>query len=270
MAYGTFSINMCYKESLDFGGYLTFICATTPITLWWLLAGLAFYTKDFYVQLLSSSYWVTAVASFVLQELIKQNHPHPDCNPGWGSPAFEVQLAYHFMVLMLSHRLYWIGAVGLMDTFRGFMLVVLVPLVLILSGNYTFEQVAIGAVVGLFTGAASVQFIFLFWLDRIEVIAKHPALVKWGFTCGLSMFYTNKTQHNTDMPHKPVSLDPFMSELPSDKLSSRIKYPIRRPRLITEAVVQTLPPEAPIYSHLLNNGAKLVETAIFGGKSFDF
>lgn len=273
MPYQAFITSLCYKDSLDWSGWVSWFFYTTPITLWWLLAGLAFYTKDCYVQLLSSSYWITAVTNIILQELIQERHPNVVCNnSGWGNPSFESQLAYHFMIMMLIHRLYWIGAVGILDVFRGFLLVVVVPIVLVVSGNYSIVQVLIGAIVGALTGLFASQAIYLFWIDRLKIIATHPIFVRWGYR-DVSTFYTNgapvspppppplpsemsdSTTINTipDQESAFHLLDPFLTEMKPSELSSRLKYPIRRP--------------LPIIGQELS---QLISAALMGGGTFEF
>lgn len=191
LAYAT---AICYRSGLDAGGYITWFFYNMPITVWYLLAGVAFYSSDVYIQLLSSSYWLNLGVTAIIQESAKSVRPHQACNnQGYGLPAWEVSLAYHYIVMMACHR--WLNArrLGLFDLFRAVLIGVLVPVVLSVSGNYTAWQLGAGVLVGSGVGAYVMIVMTTFWVDRLAFVTKDaPILNHWGFRNGSQSFYTDK------------------------------------------------------------------------------
>jgi len=185
---------ICYRSGLDIGGYLTWFFYNMPITVWYLLAGVAFYSSDVYIQLLSSSYWLNLGIATILQESSESARPYPNCNnQGYGLPAWEVSLAYHYIVMMAWHRLINTHRLGLFDLFRGVLIGVIVPVVLGISGNYSVWQMVTGAFVGTSVGVYVMFNMTTFWVDRLAFVTKDaPILNHWGFRNGAQSFYTDK------------------------------------------------------------------------------
>ena len=138
-------------------------------------SGYAFFTGFIYVQLLSSSFWLTFMASTTLQAIIARAVPHPSCNSSsWGNPSFETQLVYHYVAMLIVHRLYWRIPIGVMAIARAAALCVMLPILYVWSGNSTIAQVVFGALAGLLVGLLSTVSIYLFWLPRIWVLTENP------------------------------------------------------------------------------------------------
>lgn len=186
--------SVCYRDGLDIGGYIAWFFYNLPITVWYLLAGVAFYSSDVYIQLLSSSYWLNLAVVVLIAESAQSPRPHPACNnQGYGLPAWESSLAYHYIVMMLCHR--WMNwrRLSLFDLFRGVLIGVIVPLALGLSGNYSAWQIFAGILVGIGVGGYVMISVATFWMDRLAFITKDaPILNHWGFKNGAQSFYTDK------------------------------------------------------------------------------
>lgn len=280
MSFGSFVTAYCYPSSFDWNGYVTWFFYTTPITVWWLLTGLAFYSRDCYIQLLSSSFWISAIVSFLLQELIRATHSNACNNQGLSNPSWETQIAWHFVIMMMCHRLLWIGAIGTWDILRGVYIAVFIPIWLVVSGNYTVAEVLIGAAVGIVVGAFTVQAIFLFWVDRLQIITTHPLLMRWGYLDNVPFFFRD-TSESRVQPGSAKLLDPFMSAMDSTELeqASRLRYPLRRPRVVPAIQRFAIPrcneenPQVPVQDRVptkpaliaWDQAADLIATALLGG-----
>lgn len=275
--YLPFVLSLCYKSGTDFNGYLTWFLYNMPITVWYLLSGLAWYSRDTYIQILSSSYWIAALGNYLIAFLTEELRPNPLCNnQGYGMPSWEAQLAYHFIVIMLAHRIFWIRALGLMDIMRGLILGLLIPFWLVFSGNYSLVQVILGAVVGLVTGAFTVQAVFLFWIDRFQILTAHPILNSWGYKHTIPAFYDNTTHESRNA----ALLNSFMAPV-DEEHASQIKYPVRFNKSTVDKLhnyieindqaleertssVKTTRSQRPMWDHT----ADMVARALLGGSTF--
>lgn len=207
---------ICYRDGLDFNGYITAFVFNIPITVWFLLAGVAFYSSDAYIQLLSSSYWLNLGITVIVQELTKSNAPHPSCNnQGYSLPSWQMMLAWHYIVMMLVHRVIFWRRLGFFDLFRGILVGVIVPVVLGVSGNYTAAQILFGVFGGAFIGGFVMTDVLTFWLERLAYVTQDsPILNHWGFRNGAPSFYVDKIEsHPEDVQQQP---DDGVSEIDSE------------------------------------------------------
>lgn len=154
-------------------GDVTRFISKFPWTIWIGLGLLSIWARDIYIQLLSSSYWIFLIITTVLQELTKQDHPHSCNNGSRAMPAWEIVQGFGVMTIMLAHKLIYFRRLTFMDLLRGLVLGVMVPVVMGVSGNYTADQVIIGALVGGLVGLFVVMWIWLVWMERIIVLTAH-------------------------------------------------------------------------------------------------
>jgi hypothetical protein len=164
----------CWRQGWDINGYITKLFLFMPEVLFWGLAGHAFFGRDLYVQAMSWSYWVTALVNVILQRIIREGPPNPSCaqintNGAVGSfanPAWPIQLATHYIVLITVDRVYWRVRLGIGDALRLLLIFVVLPFVLVFSGNYSWHQALIGVGVGIGTGLYAAHEIIGFWMNR--------------------------------------------------------------------------------------------------------
>ena len=132
-------------------------------------------------------FYVTFLGSVVLQAIVARSVPHPSCNnSSWGNPSFETQLVYHYVAMLLVHRLYWKIRISVLATLRAAAYCVLLPALYVWSGNSTIPSVVFGALAGLLIGLFSTVSIYLFWLPRIWVLADNPLVRFIGYTLDYS------------------------------------------------------------------------------------
>jgi hypothetical protein len=164
-------LSVCYLDGLDWNGKITWFVEMNPWLIWVCLSFVSVHSRDAYLQLLSSSYWVFAVIATVIQELAGQLPPHPECNfAGKSMPAWSVVLAFGIVTLMAVHKVVYFRRVSLAEVGQGLWLCVATPVVLGVSGNYSAAQILVGALVGVLVGAAVSAYVWLFWMERIIVL----------------------------------------------------------------------------------------------------
>lgn len=258
--YLPFVTQVCYRDGLDFHGYLSWFFFNFPFTIWLLLAGVAFYSSDAYIQLLSSSYWLHLGVSVVIQESVGQLPPHPSCNnQGWGMPAWQAQIAWAYLPMMLIHRLFFTRRLSLFDVGRGLLLGVVVPIVLSVSGNYTPLQTFMGCLVGAIVGGLVITWVMVFWLPRIEFVTRQELMFNhWGFRVGAPGFYKEVPSPEA----ASAAADRQAEEQPADD-SQRLSVPVDdNDGYATEARAAVSPPPPPASG--LDRSVALVAAALMG------
>lgn len=181
----------CWRRDWDFSdGAVTGYLFAMPILMAVGLSFVAVYTRDLYMQLLASSYWISAAINTLLQYLFVQPPPHPECLGGYGLPVWAIQLAAHQVILLAWHRSHWSIATGPVTFLRSLILMVLVPLALVISGNATTTQALVSLAVGILSGLLSALYIFGFWLDRLDLLCSSRILRDWlGYRHAITKFY---------------------------------------------------------------------------------
>jgi hypothetical protein len=204
VTYSALELDYCWW--FDFDGYITLFVYNAPILIWYLVMYEAISTRDCYFQLLSSCYWIVSLVTLIIQELAQVSRPHPSCNnQGNANPSWEVAMIYGFITLMLFHRMYFLRALNLFDLLRGVFLAVVVPGWIILQGNYSVFQGAMGAVVGIVVGIFLAQWIYLFWIDRLLYVRLHRWLIKFGYKDSMPLWHWTLSQKDS-ADWKPFAL----------------------------------------------------------------
>lgn len=273
MGIGKITLEWCYLEEADFGGALLLFFYTTPPVIWYMLIGVAFYSKQIYLQLLALTFYLSIAVSYVLQYIIAEKHPKTSCNnQGYANPAWEIQLVFSFVVCMLIHRIYWIRAVCLSDFLRGLILCVLIPLWLVLGKNYTIFQAVMGAMVGCLIAVFMSQAIYLIWIDRMDVFIHMPIIRWFGYKNNLSVYTTGPAVHkeNNDMTNE------LMSPIDDQELSrsSRLTYPIRISPKASEKVrsyhqIEVQQHHLSRQTSVIKSAAQIASEAFLGHSIFD-
>jgi hypothetical protein len=185
----------CWNVNLDVDGVFTGFFIYMPVVLRLGLGGYALYSKDLYLQILSSSYWLALLLNTLLQSIFLEQHPNPSCAFGLASPAWECQVIGHFLILfVLWHRRYWHIPLSAIIVIRTLVLAVVVPVVFVVSGNHTIKQVLLGLGFGAATGLFMVHAMLFFWLDRLDIICSTHVLRNWlGYRSAVTLFYANQS-----------------------------------------------------------------------------
>ena len=191
----------CWRAGWDVDGYFTKYFLFMPDVLFWGLAGFALYSRDIYVQLMCTSYWFTALVNVVLQYIVREAHPNPSCAQinvdvigSYANPPWPIQLAAHYITLLTVDRLHWGIRFGLPDLIRILLFMVVLPFVLVFSGNYTTAQAFIGLGVGIATGLYTAQEILCFWMHRFSTMCSSSIVYRYmGYRhAGATQLYAGK------------------------------------------------------------------------------
>ena len=126
----------------------------------------------------------TGVASWALQYtvatlLLHGTPPYPACNNNVrAAPDLAVWLLYHYWTLATAHELY-VGRVAWswLRAARRLAEIILVPVVLVLSGNTTWAYAAAGAGFGVAVGILSALLLLVLWAPRFATLAP---LIRWA------------------------------------------------------------------------------------------
>jgi hypothetical protein len=210
--------SLCYRGGAA-GEAVVGFAFYLPIAIFLGLNGYGFFSGAIYVLLLSTSFWLSFLGSVVLQAIIAHGVPHPSCNSStWGNPSFETQLIYHYVGMLLVHRLYWKLRIGVLAVVRAASFCVLLPILYVWSGNNTIPSVVFGALAGLLIGLLSTVSIYLFWLPRIWVLAENPILRWIGYTLEYS---PPPAPAPTLSRNKKVARDIYLEPPPSETAMQR-------------------------------------------------
>lgn len=156
------SVTHCVSPGLL--GYAAEYILTLPSALWYTRIGLAFLDRDVYLLWFSASYYIEVAWSYVLLRYFQSPRPHSDCNMGeYGMPSPETQLSFLFIGFAIGHYLLWREAIEEFSIATIVLLGGLVPAALYWNGLNTFEQIFVGAAMGLFSGLARV-YIYKYYL----------------------------------------------------------------------------------------------------------
>lgn len=156
------AVTHCVRPGLL--GYAADYILTLPGALWYTRIGLAFLDRDVYLLWFSASYYIEVAWSYVLLRYFQSPRPNPDCNMGeYGMPSAETQLSFLFIGFAIGHYLLWREAIEEFSIATVLLLGGLVPAALYLNGLNTFQQIFVGAAMGLFSGVARV-YIYKYYL----------------------------------------------------------------------------------------------------------
>jgi hypothetical protein len=185
---------------------------------------------------------------------------------------------FTFVSCMFIHRIYWIRAVSLGDVFRGLFLAVLIPVWLVVSGNYTAVQAITGGLVGFGLAVFMSQAIYLILIDRIDALVELPLLRRMGYKNTLRVY------QRWDMAHveSGSAANELMSSIDEESLQNAgvLTYPIKVSKRISERVrsyhrvgdEMTVPSPAiqssPVRT-LLGSAAEITSRAFLGHSIFE-
>jgi hypothetical protein len=224
------TIEVCGRIGYDVDGFFTKWMFFMPSAVWWALSGFAFFSKDMYVQLLASSYWVAVLFGTMMQYTIASLPPNPGCTTEpFALPHWPVLASSLYVVTMLGHRLYWRIPFSLFTVLRGILIGVCVPLVMVLSGNSTVAQ-ALGSIgIGVGLALFNLTCIFVFWLERIDVLCSSKILRIWlGYRESITHCYAaqldNKSPSEFDRAAEDEAITKqFLNPQPQQSLFKQIK-----------------------------------------------
>lgn len=196
--------SICFISGLDTStGDVTRFIYMFPWLTW---VGLGFFagrTRDAYIQLLSSSYWLLSVVVTVIQELANQSHPHPACNTrDKAMPSWEAAMSFGLLTMMIFHSLIYYRKIAFFDVLGVGVFGASIPVVLGVTGNFTSDQIIIGAVVGLLVEGFFMVYVWLFWMERIILLTSRSGTTGenarlmgiWTYRDGLPSFYPREGQ----------------------------------------------------------------------------
>ncbi len=204
--YNAITTSVCWQQGWDVDGWITWLFMSLPVYLWIALSGSAHARGDLYTQILNSSYWVAAVVNLALQSTILQAHPHPLCNPGAGSPSWETHLCVHFVVMQLADYVFWRKPFGILTVLYGLFIGIAMPIVFVISGNNTLEQVLYGGLVGMGTALFTMHTVFVLLIDILPVLtARGSYLSQMGY-------YMHPQEQKQPNPQKQQQLTGFRDD----------------------------------------------------------
>lgn len=164
----------CYRGGLV-GQTLTDYLLLLPFAVWTSVGAVGYKLHLTYVQYIFWSSYISALLHLIIREIAQQPAPFPFCNTGFALPAVSVVLVYHYITMVLIHRIIWREPLLTIATvIRSILLGIGVPGALWWTGNHTFLQVFISAWIGITVGAICSTLLYCIALERMWVFSLSP------------------------------------------------------------------------------------------------
>lgn len=176
----------CTRAALgEVGIWMFRFVLTMPGTIWTGVFAVSSFSKDIYTIPAILLFLYNLALWYPLSRLFHdQVQPHKNCTgAGIGMPSYAVYAVFANLVVSTLHDINWSGlrSIGLL---RGTIKLATVSFVLaapVITGNFTFPQVILSALIGSLLGALFATLLFTRWIGYFKVLESHPVISYFGY-----------------------------------------------------------------------------------------
>lgn len=166
--------SVCYAWGYV-GWALVWMALSSGKSMWLSLGWLASRTQELYFWAVCATGAFSFTAQWILSTLVFLSPGElPSCSSNIrAAPDLTVWLLWHFWVLAFAHERFFAVEWSWWVAARRVLCAVLVPVVLVLSGNSRWEYVGVGAACGLGAGVLCAALCLFVWLPRMPDVAQY-------------------------------------------------------------------------------------------------